>query len=70
MAIISFLRQHLLDSLVVLGYLAFVLYLGRASSKTTHNEEAALPREFVDVFVKRRGARARSSALRAPVAQS
>ena len=39
MAIVSFFRQHVLDSLVVVAYLAFVLYLGRAGAKATRNEE-------------------------------
>ncbi len=36
---LSYLRQHLLDGFVVLAYLAFVLWLGRAGSKATRNEE-------------------------------
>jgi solute:Na+ symporter, SSS family len=39
MAILSFLQQHVLDSLVVVLYLGFVLYLGRVGTKSTHNEE-------------------------------
>ena len=39
MAWSEFLRQHLLDAVVVCAYLAFVLYLGRAGVKTSRNEE-------------------------------
>jgi Na+/proline symporter len=39
MALPSFLQQHLLDGLVVVAYLAFVLYLGCAGNKSTGNQE-------------------------------
>jgi solute:Na+ symporter, SSS family len=39
MDILSFIRLHLLDALVVFAYLGVVLYLGRASAKTTGNQE-------------------------------
>jgi len=39
MEILHFLRQHLLDALVVFVYLAFVLYLGRAGAKSTASQE-------------------------------
>ncbi len=39
MEILSFLRSHWLDALVVVAYLAVVLWLGRAGAKTTGNQE-------------------------------
>jgi hypothetical protein len=39
MAIRSFLQQHVLDSVVIVAYLALVLFLGRAGAKATRNEE-------------------------------
>jgi Na+/proline symporter len=39
MALFTYLREHLLDSLVVLAYLSLVLYLGRAGNKSTGDQE-------------------------------
>jgi solute:Na+ symporter, SSS family len=39
MDILTFLRSHLLDAIVVFAYLAVVLYLGRAGAKTTGSQE-------------------------------
>jgi solute:Na+ symporter, SSS family len=39
MDILSFIRLHLLDACVVFAYLAFVLWLSRAGTKSTGNQE-------------------------------